>query len=160
GEFAGTPYYVSPEQAMAKRVPVDHRTDVFSLGVVLYELLTLERPFPGDSSHEVLARIVTKEPADPCRRNAQITAPLAAIVLKALERDPDQRYQSAAALRDDLRAFLAFRPITVRRPAWSTRVRRFCRREPLKAALAALVLVGVPLVTGLASYAFARQDEI
>jgi serine/threonine protein kinase len=67
GEFAGTPFYVSPEQAQSREV--DHRTDVFSLGVTLYELLTLRRPFPGDTTAEVLAAIVRREPEDPSRLN-------------------------------------------------------------------------------------------
>ncbi len=160
GEFAGTPYYVSPEQAMSTRMKLDHRTDVFSLGVTLYELLTLERPFPGDDPREVLGRIITKEPLDPQKLNPRLAPDLATIVLKALEKDPDRRYATAGAMAEDLRAFLEYRPIAARRASVRTRLMRFARREPAKATLLAVLLLGIPLVAGLGGWVIAKAPEI
>lgn len=152
GEFAGTPYYVSPEQAMAKRVPMDHRADVFSLGSTLYELLTLRRPFPGDTSHEVLNKILAKEPPGPDKLNPHLAPDLAAIVLKALEKDPNRRYSTAADLAEDLRAFLEYRPVRARRASTGRRLLRWVRREPLKALVALLLILSAPLLVTLGSY--------
>jgi serine/threonine protein kinase len=97
GEFAGTPYYVSPEQAMAQRVHVDHRTDVYSLGVTLYELLARRRPFEGKTSQEVFRQIIAKEPPNPQRMNPRLASDLVTIVLKAIDKDADRRYQTGVA---------------------------------------------------------------
>ncbi|HKE01172.1 MAG TPA: protein kinase, partial [Planctomycetota bacterium] len=160
GEFAGTPYYVSPEQALARRGGIDHRTDVFSLGVTLYECLTLERPFVGETSQEVLGRILTKEPVDPQKRNPELAGDLATIVMKSLEKDPGRRYATAAAMADDLRAFLEYRPIAAKPVGPATRVRRWTRREPAQAALVAVLLVGVPALAALGGYVLAKQPEL
>ena len=160
GEFAGTPHYVSPEQAMSTRMKLDHRTDVFSLGVTLYELLTLERPFPGDDPREVLGRIITKEPIDPQKLNPRLAPDLATIVLKALEKDPDRRYATAGAMANDLRAFLEYRPIAAKRASISIRIRRWAKREPAKASLVFVLLLGVPIVAGLGGWVIAKRPEV
>src|SRR5262249_50081806 len=149
-----------PEQAMARRMRVDHRTDVFSLGVTLYELLTLERPFPGDTTQEVLGRIVTKEPADPQKLNPRLAPDLATIGLKALEKDPDRRYAPAGRSAADRRASLESRPIAARRASIPTRIRRWARREPAKAALLAVLIPGIPVVAGLAGWVIAKRPEL
>jgi serine/threonine protein kinase len=146
GDFAGTPYYVSPEQAMASRVAIDHRTDVFSLGVTLYELLTLRRPFDGKTTQEVLGRILAKEPVDPARVHPGLPPALSAIVFRALEKDPDARYPSAAACAADLRALLARGRVAARRLPSPLRALRWARRRPLLAGLlaaSALLLAAV-----------------
>jgi len=160
GEFAGTPDYVSPEQALARRGPVDHRTDVFSLGVTLYECLTLERPFFGETRHEVLDAIRTKEPRDPQKVDPNVPADLATITLKALEKEPSRRYATAGAMADDLRAFLEYRPIAARRASAWAKLRRWTRREPAKAALAAALAAGVPSVALLAGYVVAKRPAV
>ncbi|MCA8969253.1 MAG: SUMF1/EgtB/PvdO family nonheme iron enzyme, partial [Planctomycetes bacterium] len=156
GSFLGTPHYMSPEQAMANRVDVDARSDLFSLGAMLYELLTLQVCFDGSSQHEVLGKILAKDPKDPVRLNPRLPLELAAIVLKCLEKDPDRRYATAAALSDDLRAFLEFRPVTARRPGMGTRLRRWMQREPALAsavcAAASFLVVGIVL-----AFLYARQ---
>jgi formylglycine-generating enzyme required for sulfatase activity len=146
GSLAGTPYYVSPEQASGKPGLIDHRSDVFSLGVTLYEVLTHRRPFDAPTSQEVLHRILTRAPVDPRRLNPALPSDLAAIVLKALEKDREHRYQSAAEFADDLRAFLANRPVRARHLSRSARLRRWVQREPRLAAVAA----GVVLLLGFA----------
>ena len=160
GEFAGTPNYVSPEQAMAHRIPVDHRTDIFSLGATLYELLTLELAFGGDSIHTVLQKIISKEVRDPHKLNPILAPDLVTIIYKTLEKDPDRRYQTAEELADDLRAFASYRPIRATRTPTVIRALRWMRREPLKAAGIVGAVVGLPLVLVLVLVLRTQQGEI
>ena len=130
GEFAGTPYYMSPEQAMSRRMGIDHRTDIFSLGVTLYEMLTLERPFSGKTSHEVLKNIMLFEPADPHKVNRRVPRDLSIICLKALEKRPEDRFQSMGDLAADLRRFAAGEEIESRSTGAATRFIRRIKRHP------------------------------
>ncbi|MFO1078799.1 MAG: bifunctional serine/threonine-protein kinase/formylglycine-generating enzyme family protein [Planctomycetota bacterium] len=148
GDFAGTPFYASPEQARGG--DVDHRSDVFSLGVTLYELLTLRRPFDGESTADVLNAIASREPEEPARLHPGLPPDLVAVVLKSLEKEPARRYQGAGALAAELRAFLEHRPVLARRVGPFGRAARWARREPLRAALyatVALALLVVAVVT-------------
>ncbi|MFH1998832.1 MAG: serine/threonine-protein kinase, partial [Planctomycetota bacterium] len=87
GDIAGTPFYMAPEQVLSRRLgEIDHRADIFSLGVTLYEMLTLVRPFDGDSSHEVLRKIILTDPRDPRKVNRRVPRDLAVICLKAMEK--------------------------------------------------------------------------
>jgi tetratricopeptide (TPR) repeat protein len=141
GEFVGTPAYMSPEQITAGRAPLDHRTDIYSLGATLYELLTLERPFAGEHRDQLIAQIMHKEPRAPRRVNPRVPVDLETICLKALEKDPDRRYQTAAALADDLRRFVNRFAISARRAGPLTRLAKWARRHPcVTVALAALLL--------------------
>src|SRR6202035_195755 len=106
GDLVGTLRYMSPEQALAKRVPIDHRTDVYSLGATLYELLTLRPAFQGSDRQELLRQIAFEEPAPPRRLERAAPAELETVVLKALEKNPADRYATAQELADDLRRFL------------------------------------------------------
>ncbi len=162
GDFAGTPYYVSPEQAMARRVKVDHRTDIYSLGVTLYELLTFRRPFEGKSSQEVLGKIIAKEPPLLRKVNPLIPRDLETICLTAMEKDPDRRYQSAGELGADLERFLDFRPVKARPVGLATRTLRMIRRNPLQATaivLGLLVVVVWPLAFGLQQQALRKAVQ-
>ncbi|MEW6744290.1 MAG: serine/threonine-protein kinase [Planctomycetota bacterium] len=102
GEVVGTPRYFSPEQTIAK-TKVDQRTDIFSLGVVLYEMLTLEYPFGGETHEDIFHEITVKSPRLPRELNPVIPRALERIVLKALEKDPDRRYPTAGEMAKDLR---------------------------------------------------------
>jgi non-specific serine/threonine protein kinase len=102
GVVQGTAFYMSPEQALAR--PLDHRTDLFSLGVVIYQMLTARLPFEGSSLAEVLEALLHRHPAPPETLNAGVPPALSRMVLRALEKDPRQRYQSAREIRDELRA--------------------------------------------------------
>lgn len=114
GDIAGTPYYMSPEQALAKRVKIDHRTDIFSLGSVLYEMLTLKRAFDGDAIDRVLFKISFKEP-DPVRRlQPQVHRDLETICHRALEKDPERRFASMAHLAEELERFLNNEALRIR----------------------------------------------
>ncbi len=141
GAVAGTPHYMSPEQVAGRGSDLDARSDVFSLGATLYECLTLRQPFAGATIEQILHRIVHRDPIDPRRYTPAMPADLAAIVLKALEKRPADRYPTARLFADDLRAFLAMRPVRARPLSRVTRARRWVRREPLRAALAATIVI-------------------
>ncbi len=145
GLFEGTSYYVSPEQIAGRRDRIDQRTDIYSLGVTLYEALTLARPFTGESSAEILRKIQQAEPTDPRRINPRIPRDLALICLKAMEREPAARYATMSELAADLGRWLAGEAILARPAGAATRAFKWVRRRrPLVAALAgALVVAGV-----------------
>ncbi len=147
GDLIGTLRYMSPEQALAKRVLVDHRTDIYSLGATLYELLTLQPVFPGGDRQELLRQIAFEEPLALRRHNKAIPAELETIVLKALEKNPADRYASAQELADDLERYGKDEPIRARRPTVRRRVKQWSRRhKPLVwSASAALILVALVL---------------
>jgi WD40 repeat protein/serine/threonine protein kinase len=151
GDLVGTLRYMSPEQALARRVPVDHRTDIYSLGVTLYELLTLEPAFGGTDRQELLRQIAFEEPRHPRRLNRRIPAELETIVQKAMERNPVERYATARDLADDLQRFLSDQPIRAKRPSLLQRLRKWARRHrPLVWAGAAfLVTLVVLAIAGL-----------
>src|SRR6185369_14584466 len=129
GDILGTLRYMSPEQALARRVVIDGRTDVYSLGVTLYELLTLRPAFDGKDREEVLRKIAFEEPERPRRLKRDIPLELETITLKAMARTPTDRYGTAQELADDLRRFLADEPIRARRPTLAQRARRWMRRH-------------------------------
>jgi WD40 repeat protein/serine/threonine protein kinase len=138
GDLVGTLRYMSPEQALAQRVVVDQRTDVYSLGATLYELLTLEPAFTGRDRQELLRQIAFEEPRPPRRLNPAIPTELETIVLKALAKNPDDRYGTAQELADDLNRFAEDKPIRARRVSLGKRVLLWIRRRPADAALVAV----------------------
>ncbi len=150
GDFLGTPRYMSPEQIAAGRAPLDHRTDIYSLGATLYELLTLEPPFPGERREQLIAQIIGKDPVPPRRSNRKIPVDLETICLKALEKDPDRRYPTAGQMAEDLRRYVNRFAISARRAGPLARTIKWVRRRPAMAALAAAVLVLVGVAAGLA----------
>jgi serine/threonine protein kinase len=160
GDLVGTLRYMSPEQALAKRVVVDHRTDIYSLGATLYELLTLEPVFSGTDRQELLRQIAFEEPTTPRRINKAIPVELETIVLKSLEKSPDDRYASAQEFADDLRRFLADEPIKARRPSLGQRVMKWTRRhQAVVLATAAGLLVAVAALAASTVWAFCKQHQ-
>jgi tetratricopeptide (TPR) repeat protein/serine/threonine protein kinase len=149
GDLVGTLRYMSPEQALAKRVVIDHRTDVYSLGATLYELLTLRPVFAGADRQELLRQIAFEEPVAPRRLERAVPAELETVVLKALEKNPDDRYATARELADDLRHWLEDRPIRARRPSLRQVATRWARRHRAVVWAAALVVVIAALFAAL-----------
>jgi WD40 repeat protein len=144
GEITGTAHYMSPEQTLAKRVEVDHRADIWALGVILYELLTLRRPFDGKNLQQVVYAICFQEPVPPNRLNHKVPRDLVTICHKLLEKDPKNRYQSAADVEADLLRFLRWEPIQARPAGAWTRATKWLRRHRTESALAgALLLAGL-----------------
>jgi len=153
GQLAGTPAYMSPEQIEPGGREVERRSDVYSLGVTLYELLTHRLPFRGRTAQELSRRILEASPVPPRKLNPRLSRDLETIVLKAMDPVPEKRYASALEMAEDLRAFLALEPIVARPLDPFTRAVRFVRRRrtvfySLLAALAALLLVAVVVVAG------------
>lgn len=146
GALVGAIRYLSPEQAMAGRLQLDHRTDIWSLGATLYELLTFVPAFPGTDEKQILSAIITKDPVSLRKLDAHVPTELETICLKALEKAPDHRYPTAQALAEDLHRWLNDVPIEAKRPGPLRRLAKFSRRHrALTTAFAFIILVSVLL---------------
>jgi serine/threonine protein kinase/Tfp pilus assembly protein PilF len=157
GDLVGTLRYMSPEQALAKRTVVDHRTDVYSLGATLYEMLTLQPAFAGKDREELLRQIAFEEPTPPRRINQAIPAELETIIVKAMAKEPADRYVTAKELAEDLGCFLEHRPIRAKRPTLAQRARKWSQRHrPLVRATAVFFVVAI---VGLAVSVFLLLNE-
>jgi serine/threonine protein kinase/tetratricopeptide (TPR) repeat protein len=145
GALLGSLRYVSPEQAMAKRVRVDHRTDIYSLGATLYELLCFQQAYPGTDEKEILGAIIARDPASPKKIAPTVPSELDTICMKSLEKSPESRYGTARALAEDLRRYIQDLPITAKRPGVAKRVLKFVRRRkaPVIAVTAVVLLSGM-----------------
>ncbi len=159
GEMLGTPAYMSPEQITAGRTPLDHRTDIYSLGATLYELLTLQRPFTGDRRDQVLAQILHKEPKPLRRINKKVPIDLETICLKAMDKDPDRRYQTAGAMAEDLRRYVNRFAISARRIGSIGQIVKWCRRHPSAFAAIACTVTGVVLAGFFANRANEAEQQ-
>ncbi len=158
GEFVGSPMYMSPEQIAVGRAPLDHRTDIYSLGATLYELLTLQPPFPGVRRDQVIAQIISKEPKPLRSINRRIPQDLETICLKMMEKDPDKRYQTAGGVAEDLRRYVNRFAISARRVGVLGRVVRWAKRnKAIAAALCGLLLLG--LLAGVFAYREHRSEQ-
>ncbi len=155
GEIAGTWAYMSPEQVMAKRIGIDHRTDVFSLGVMMYELLTQRRPFDGDTTAQLAQQIVYEDPPPVLQGRSQCPRDLAVICEHAMQKRRQDRFESAAALAEDLRRHLDGSPILTRPPGPVRRAQHWIRRNPAKSTGAAVSAAAI-LVVGWFAFENAR----
>ncbi len=144
GDLFGTPAYMSPEQIGAGRTTLDRRTDVYSLGVTLFEVVTGRRPFEAPSRELLYREILTTETPDPRRFNPRLPRDLSVVIAMATEKTPDRRYVTAAALADDLERVLNFEPIAARPVGPMERIWRWSQRHP-----------GVAVLTGLLALLFA-----
>jgi WD40 repeat protein len=143
GFLVGTPGYMAPEQAGGKRSLVGPATDIYALGVVLYQLLTGQLPFQGDSTLELLRAVTSDEPPRPRRLQPRLPRDLEAITLHCLEKEPGGRYPSALALAEDLQRFRQGKQVVARPVGAVARLVRTCRRRPLVTLLLALLTVSL-----------------
>ena len=173
-EVLGTPSYMAPEQAVGNNAAISGVTDVYGLGAVLYQLLAGQPPFAGGATYETIKLLLDTEPKQPRLLNPKIDRDLSIICLKCLEKDPKRRYSSAIALAEDLERWLKHEPIQARRTGVFTRGRKWVRRNPSIAVMAAVLLalavpLGVitwkskfvrqPLTTGIAVLPFENLSE-
>jgi WD40 repeat protein len=151
GDVLGTLRYMSPEQALAKRMVIDHRTDIYSLGATLYELLTLHPAIEGRDRQEMLRKIAQDEPLPPRRLDPSIPRELETILLKTMNKEPALRYATAQELAEDLHRFLEDKPIRAKRPTLWDRTLKLARRHTgvVAAGFLALLLALGGLAIGL-----------
>ncbi|MFO0818778.1 MAG: protein kinase [Pirellulales bacterium] len=145
GQLLGTAVYMSPEQAAGESDRIGPRTDVYALGLILYELLTDSRPFQRDTLLATLEAARTESPLSPRRLRPELARDLESICLYALRADPRRRYASAADFRDDLNRFLSGEPVRARRPRVWERLTLWSRRNPTVASLTLVLALGVLL---------------
>jgi WD40 repeat protein len=156
--IVGTPSYMSPEQAVGEGHRLTTRSDVYSLGAILYELLTERPPFRASSPLKVLRRVLDEEPDPPRSLRGDLDRDLDTICLKCLEKDPARRYPSAEALAEDLERWLAGEPIQARPVGAAERVLKWARRRPGVAALAGLLLLSTVLGFGGVLFQWQRAE--
>lgn len=151
GDFVGTPLYMSPEQARQRKAKIDHRTDVYSLGATMYEMLTLLPPFKGKDHFDTLSQIIEKTPTELRKLNPRIPRDLETIVLKCIRKEPRDRYSTAEALAEDLMRFVRSEPIEARPRSSIEKTADLFRQKPwaVVACTACLLLLIVLLVTML-----------
>ena len=173
-EVLGTPSYMAPEQAVGNNAGISSVTDVYGLGAVLYQLLTGHPPFAGGTTYETIKLLLDTEPRQPRLWNSKIDRDLSTICLKCLEKDPKRRYSSALALAEDLECWLKHEPILARHTGILTRSKKWVRRNPTSALLAASLIalaaaagwivwksefVAHPVTTGIAVLPFENLSE-
>lgn len=162
GDLLGTLRYMSPEQALAKRVVIDHRSDIYSLGVTLYELLTLRAAFSAEDRQELLRQIAFEEPPPLRKSGCHIAAEMATIIEKAIRKNPDERYATARELAEDLRSFLDNKPIKAKPPTRREQLVKWSRRHPAALLSATCVMVAVTIAAAVSAFLIHRayQNEL
>ncbi|MFT7617877.1 MAG: serine/threonine protein kinase/Tfp pilus assembly protein PilF [Planctomycetota bacterium] len=160
GDLFGTPAYMSPEQITGRRVVLDRRSDIYSLGVTLYECLTGKRPFEAPTREALYQAIMSKE-AQPVRKlNRQISTDLEVVLQCTMDKDRDKRYQTAADLAEDLRRVRCGEPILAKKVSAIGRAWRWAKRRPAAAILISALVIGIPTITGLGVWYWDHRDEV
>ena len=147
GDLVGTLRYMSPEQARGDRTAIDRRTDIYSLGATLYQLATGHPPFEENDRQLLLRHIAEREPVNPHTHNTAIPRDLETVILKAMSKEPLQRYRKAVDLASDLKRFLDHRPVHAKRPSFWQRTAMWSKRHP--AWVAAVMVVAMLAIIGL-----------
>ena len=157
----GTAQYIAPEQIKGDRGRTDHRSDLYALGVTLYELVTLRRPFDGRDTSSTLCAVAREDPEPPRRFNPRLTHDLERMILKAMAKDPDDRYQTGNAFADDLRRVRTLEPARASRLPVFGSLRRFGAKSPrLTAAIVFLVLLVLGLVESCVGGALRERQRL
>jgi WD40 repeat protein len=149
GEVVGTPFYMSPEQVTAKRIDVDHRTDIFSVGVILYEMLTFSRPFEGDTPSQVAEKVMFLDPPSPQSLRSKVPLDLSIICLKAIEKRRADRYSGASELAEDLGRYLRDEPILAKPAGPIRRSRKWMQRHPVASVSGAIAASAFTIILSL-----------
>lgn len=149
GEIMGTPAYLAPEQVRGDIHEIDHRTDIYALGVTLYELITGRKPFAGSIRAQIMHNILSLEPAPPRKRNPRIPRDLETICLRAMDKERSGRHASAAALAEDLRRFADGRPILSRRVSAAERAAKWVRRHKAVSLAGTFAVLAVAVTISL-----------
>ena len=160
GDVIGTPSYMSPEQAIADTEQIGPTCDIYSLGAVLYCLLTGKPPFQAATAVDTLAQVVGQDPVSPKRMNAAIDYDLETICLKCLEKEPQRRYASAADVAAELERYLAREPIAARPISRADRVWRWCRRRSLVAGLTATAIGLALTIVALLVVGYVHENRL
>ncbi|MEL6107872.1 MAG: serine/threonine-protein kinase [Planctomycetota bacterium] len=159
GQVIGTPAYMSPEQASGNSSEISETTDVYSLGAILYELLTGHVPFHSETVVGLLIKVQNETPRSPASLSqVRMSADLDTICMKCLEKNPDHRYTTARALADDLDRYLRGEPIMARPISIGTRLARWCGKHPMTTGLAACLVISL-LVFGSSTLHFAMKSQ-
>jgi eukaryotic-like serine/threonine-protein kinase len=159
GIVVGTPSYMSPEQAKGQKDKMDPRTDIYGIGATLYEAVTGHPPFDGQSSTEILMKVLDQEPLAPRKIDPTLPADLQTIILKCLDKNPEQRYSSARALSDDLSRFQDGDPILARRPTFTYRINKKIRKNPVVSGLVTAAVLAVIIFAAIAGVVQWRSKE-
>lgn len=160
GEIMGTPAFMAPEQAAGRSDQIDQRSDVYGLGAILYEVLTGQAPFSGDSALDVLQVVREKEPDRPRQVCPAVPAALEAICLRALAKKPEDRYPSARALAHDVQRWLADEPVEAYREPLTARLARWGRRHRTAVAAATALLVTAVVALSCSTALIAREQKL
>ncbi|CAM3340803.1 protein kinase [Corallococcus sp. ZKHCc1 1396] len=160
GEVMGTPAYMSPEQARGDLRAIDRRSDVYSLGATLHELLTGSPPFTGATPLETLTQVLHEEPAPLRAKVPHLDGELETLCLKCLAKEPGQRYASARALAEDLGRYLEGTPILGRRPGLAYRLKRAARRHRALVAVSSVSLLGMLLLAGFGARSWLSERDL
>lgn len=159
GDLLGTIRYASPEQISGQRVILDHRTDLYSLGATFYELLTLRPVFTATAKHALLQQILNHDPMAPRSIDRSIPPELETILLKLLNKRPEERYGSAQEVADDLHRFLRDEPILARPPSFVERLRKWGRRHPSYVVALVIVMFAILVTSGISNWLIAQANR-